>query len=223
MSDSVKSIKLEKLVPHPDNPNRMSRENFAKLLANIRRAGRYEPLIVRPQPADNRRFQIINGYHRFMALSKLGYKKADAVVWDVDDQQTDMLLVTLNRLGGRDLPAKRLKILERLADGIGSRTLGRLVPAATKQLNKLRDISIPALPVEPGAAGLAEPMVLFLNSSQKQTVEKAISLAQGTEKTSAARRAASVTRLADFFIAGAQTRKKLPSEIHRTVNCTRQG
>ena len=50
MANSIQSIALDKLVAHPDNPNRMSKANFAKLIRNIKRTGRYEPLVVRPCP-----------------------------------------------------------------------------------------------------------------------------------------------------------------------------
>jgi hypothetical protein len=35
MASTIESIQLEKLLPHPDNPNRMSKANFAKLIRNI--------------------------------------------------------------------------------------------------------------------------------------------------------------------------------------------
>ena len=50
MVNKIQSIALDKLVAHPDNPNRMSKAKFAKLLRNIERTGRYEPLVVRPCP-----------------------------------------------------------------------------------------------------------------------------------------------------------------------------
>ena len=100
MTNSIHSIALDKLDFHPDNPNKQSKVNFAKLVCNIERTGRYEPFVVRPSPKKTGCFQIINGHHRYHALAKLGYEAADAIVWDVDDEQTDILLATLNRLGG---------------------------------------------------------------------------------------------------------------------------
>jgi hypothetical protein len=49
-TSTVQSVHLSRLVPHPDNPNRMGRQKFAKLVRNIELTGRYEPLIVRPCP-----------------------------------------------------------------------------------------------------------------------------------------------------------------------------
>ncbi len=50
MNNSIQSIAIDRLIPHPDNPNRMSKANFDKLVRNIERSGRYEPLVVRPLP-----------------------------------------------------------------------------------------------------------------------------------------------------------------------------
>ena len=47
MENVVRTIAIEKLVAHPDNPNRQSKVNFDKLVRNIERTGKYEPLIVR--------------------------------------------------------------------------------------------------------------------------------------------------------------------------------
>jgi len=47
MANKILSIPLSQLVPHPDNPNRMSKATFAKLVRNIERTKRYEPLVVR--------------------------------------------------------------------------------------------------------------------------------------------------------------------------------
>ena len=48
-----------------------------------------EPLVVRRHPHERGRFQIIHGHHRFEALRTLGRAKAQAIVWNVDDEQTD--------------------------------------------------------------------------------------------------------------------------------------
>ena len=87
MTNSIHSIALDKLVGHPGNPNIMSSDKFGKLVRNIERTGRYEPLVVRPHPAKAGFFEIINGHHRSKALAKLGRERADCVVWDVDDAQ----------------------------------------------------------------------------------------------------------------------------------------
>ena len=202
MTNSIQSIALEKLVPHPGNPNRQSRSNFAKLMRNIERTGRYEPLVVRPRPDKADCFQIINGYHRLMALSKLGYKAADAIVWDIDDEQTNILLATLNRLGGSDELAKKLKLLKRLNKKLATGELAKLLLQTAKQIERLTNLKMPRKPAKMPTKLFAIPVVFFLNDSQQRIVEKALSLVEEpkSEMTKAAKNAAALTCIAQYFV-----------------------
>ena len=209
MANWIQAIALEKLVAHPDNPNRQSRVNFAKLVRNIERTGRYEPLVVRPCPEREGFFQIINGHHRRQALAKLGYEAADCVVWEIDDEQTDILLATLNRLGGTDELGKKLKLLKRLNQRLESGELSKLLPLKRAQIERLADLKLPRGPAKIDTKSFVNPMVFFLSDEQQQIVEEALSLAEqkpgcgsrGTgHKTKAARRAGALACVAQCFI-----------------------
>lgn len=202
MASSVRSIPLDKLDAHPDNPNKQSRVNFAKLVRNIEWTGRYEPLIVRPSPDKAGCFQIINGYHRCHALTKLGYKAADCIVWDIDDEQTDILLATLNRLGGSDKLGKKLKLLKRLNKRFESGELAKLLPLKQRQIERLVNLKMPSTPAEINARSFANPMVFFLDDEQQKIINKALLLAgqDKGEKTRAAKRAAALTYIAGYFL-----------------------
>jgi hypothetical protein len=201
MKAKTREIALDRLIPHPDSPNRMSRAARAKLARNIERTGFYEPLIVRPHPEQRGLFQIINGHHRCHALRTLGRSTADVVVWDVDDQQTDVLLMTLNRLGGRDALSRKLDLLRRLRLRQSTRDLAKLLPQTRGQLERLT-ASRPAPPTPPPPSDeFAIPMVFFVNKAQQETIEQV--LAQVDVKsgagTRAARRAAALSTIADRF------------------------
>jgi len=242
MTNFVQLIALDKLVAHPDNPNQQSKVNFAKLLRNIERTGRYEPLIVRPCPDKYRHscesrnpdskewipcqarndkkeptagfYQIINGHHRCHALMKLGYKAADCVVWDIDNDEADVLLATLNRLAGTDRLDKKLKLLKRLNNRLDSGELAKLIPQTRKQIERLTNLKMPSGPAKIDAKGFANPMVFFLDDKQQQVVEKALSLAKqpsgpgsrGTgHETKAGRKAAALTDVAQYFVTSSTT------------------
>jgi ParB family chromosome partitioning protein len=207
MTNSVQSIALEKLVAHPDNPNQQSGATFGKLVRNIKRTGRYEPIVVRPHPEREDHFQIINGHHRHLALAKLGHKTADCVVWDIDDEQTDILLATLNRLGGTDELNKKLELLKRLNKKMESGELAKLLPQTAKQIERLTNLKMPSMPAE--AKSFSNPMVFFVNDAQQETIENALSLAQESRseiakvacaKTKAAKRAAALADIAGEFL-----------------------
>jgi ParB-like chromosome segregation protein Spo0J len=211
MTNSIESIGLDKLDFHPDNPNRQSRVNFAKLVRNIERTGRYEPLIVRPCPDKAGYFQIINGHHRCHALAKLGHKNADCIVWDINDEETDILLATLNRLGGSDELGKKLKLLKRLNKRIEASKLAKLLPQTAKQIERLTNLKRPSAPAKMNATCFVNPLVFFVNDKQQGHIEKALSLVEepNNEMTKAAKRAAALTRIAVYFL----NDSKINSEI----------
>jgi ParB-like chromosome segregation protein Spo0J len=207
MSTMIQQITLDRLLPHPDNPNRMSRANFTRLVRNIERTGYYEPLVVRPHPDRTGRFQIINGQRRHEALKKLGHETADAVVWNVDDEQTAVLLATLNRLGGRDSLDRKLTLLRRLRRRMPIPVLAQVLPQTRSQLERLlarKPLRAAQIHAESPAA---VPLVFFVDEAQRCKIEEAISLAEpGNPKARAAHRAAALTCLAQSFVK--QTREE---------------
>jgi ParB/RepB/Spo0J family partition protein len=208
MLNQVQSIALDKLVAHPDNPNRMGKAKFAKLIRNIERTGRYEPLVVRPCPRKPDCFQIINGHHRCRALKELGYKTAEALVWDVNDQDTDILLATLNRLAGSDVLDKKLALLKRLnKSAFDGRTakLAKLLPQTSNQIKRLTELAMSDCrkAVENRKSQILNPLVFFLNDKQQEVVTEALSAAiSETEeyRTKALKNAAALTYIAQDFI-----------------------
>jgi len=210
VENQVSPIAVEKLVAHPDNPNRMSKRNFAKLFRNIERTGRYEPLVVRPCPRRAGFFQIINGHQRSQALQGLGYKTVDAIVWDVDDRDADMLLATINRLGGSDVLEKKLALLSRLSKQKQVNDLAKLLPATRRQLERLSRLKISNCrtaiekcnsQIRAGQSKFANPLVFFVNDEQKEIIENALTVAREARggKTKAARNAAALAFIAQHL------------------------
>jgi len=205
MPQHIKTVPIEKLTAHPDNPNRMSDKTFAKLVRNIERTGRYEPIIVRIKnkkrntsslahhpssiaPRESKdeihetkqdsesttQYEIINGHHRIKALRQLGIKTADIVIWDINDQETDILLTTLNRLSGSDELDKKLAILRRLNEKMRATELAKLLPFSSKQIKRLKEFKLPTAPVKIEPDSFTHPLIFFINKEQKQIIEKAI-------------------------------------------------
>jgi len=219
VNNQIQLIPVENLVPHPDNPNRMSKKKFAKLIRNIERTGRCEPLVVRPCPATDCHscesgnpetnagteadcFQIVNGHYRWKALCQLGYKTVEVIVWDIDDEEADILLATLNRLGGSDVLEKKLSLMARLTQHQPSRDLAKWLPHTAGQIHRLAQMNSGSAPrIKRVKPSLAHPIVFFLNDVQKDIVEKALSNAQEpqSEKTRAGRKAEALTFIAQQY------------------------
>ena len=203
MNAGIRHVPLDRLMPHPDSPNRMSRASFEKLVRNIERCGRYEPVVVRPCPNRKGFFQVINGRHRCDALRKLGYESVDVVVWNVDDEQTNLLLATLNRLSGRDTLEKKVGLLKRLSRRIPIRKLARLVPQTLGQIERLTTVKPRSEPSPQGTADFVTPLVFFVHDGQQRTIEEALRVAgrSSEETTRAGRRATALAQLAVRFLA----------------------
>ena len=207
-------VPIERLVDHPDNPNRMSKGNFARLVRNIEQTGRCEPLVVRPKGGV---LEIINGRHRRRALQELGYESVDVIVWDIDDEQTDILLATLNRLGGSNVLEKKLALLSRLNECMNARELAKLLPHSARQIQRLVQVHSGAMVCPPPVSSardkvtrsaFANPQVFLLSDAQQRIVERALSLAREGSggKTKAARNAAALAQIAQDFIHGGRIR-----------------
>jgi ParB/RepB/Spo0J family partition protein len=205
MSETIKTIALSKLIANPGNPNVMSREKFNKLIRNIERTGLYEPIVVRPHPQKQDCFEIINGHHRVKALIRLGRKEADCVIWNVDDEQTAVLLATLNRLCGSDEPAKKIALLKELTKRMGTADLAKILPQTAKQIEQLTNLKFNAVPLKPDIGQFAIPLVFFVGQQQKDIIENALSSiasrVSSDEMTKAQRRAAAITKIAEHFLA----------------------
>ncbi len=210
MSNKIQSIEIFRLYPHPGNPNRMSKENFRKLVRHIERTGRYEPLIVRPMSNDSQ-YQIINGHHRFEALKLLGYETCECVIWDVDDDEANLLLATLNRLCGQDVLEKKTALLDKLNSQLKVAELARLLPQTKTQIQRLIDLHKDGLKLklaQPDEQSIAYPFVFFLNAEQKQIVDKAINHVgfmavnptRFTALSKAERNAQAITQIASGYI-----------------------
>ena len=163
------TIALDLLDDHPDNANRMGEDLLAKLVAHIRDSGKYPPLIIRPHPQHAGRYQILDGHHRAKALHQLGRTEACCEIWDVDDGQTDLLLLTLNRLCGEDDPYRRGALLKRAADLCDLSELAAKLPEDVQKIRKLIEATqAPPSPAPPpDLASMPQAVTFFLTAPQR--------------------------------------------------------
>jgi ParB-like chromosome segregation protein Spo0J len=139
-------IPLDQLFPHPLNANVMAPELKEKLKAHIASSGRYPPLIVRR--LKNGTFQVLDGHQRKDVLLELGEEYAWCLVWDVSDEEALLLLATLNRLEGQDVPGRRAALIAELEAHHTLAELARLLPEDEAELEstlRLLDTDIDGL------------------------------------------------------------------------------
>src|SRR5437867_1919017 len=204
----TKMIALDDLMPHPLNSNVMSDDLREKLKAHIKRTGRYPFVVVRPHPEQDGKYQVLDGHHRVAVLRDLGHTEARCDVWEVDDREAKLLLATLNRLQGQDLPRKRALLLHELLGETSAGDLAGLLPESEKQIEELH--ALLEFPAEEIAALLDEQaqeaekvlprvMTFGVNPEQEELIERAVELASDG-KPGRDRKAKGRVNLAQHFL-----------------------
>jgi len=201
-------IPLSDLVAHPLNANKMCDEVREKLKAHIKQSGRYPYLIVRPHPDQPDRYQVLDGHHRIAVLRELGHVDALCDVWEVDDREANVLLATLNRLEGQDVPIRRAHLVHELLGVMSLSDLAGLLPETDGQLEELH--ALLEFPADEVAALLDEQaeeeekvlprvMSFVVTPDQERLIEQAVELASdGTPGRD--RKARGLANLAQHFM-----------------------
>ncbi|MBY4894274.1 ParB/RepB/Spo0J family partition protein [Rhodobacteraceae bacterium N5(2021)] len=87
-------VPVEQISPNPDQPRRyFSQAAMEELAASVREKGIIQPLILRPDPADQTRYQIVAGERRWRAAQIAQLHELPAIVRDFDD--TEVLEVAI--------------------------------------------------------------------------------------------------------------------------------
>ena len=127
-AERLRDIPLADLHPHPANANVMDAAVRATLRRNLERERICPPLIVRPLPDLADGYQVLDGHQRLAVLRELGWPTAPCFCWPCDDASALILLATLNRLHGEDVPAQRASLLQELTDHFPLEELATLLP-----------------------------------------------------------------------------------------------
>jgi ParB-like chromosome segregation protein Spo0J len=204
----IERIPLKHLNSHPANPNQMDDELFEKLVENIKRECRYPPLIVRPDPTIENEFQILDGHGRKRAVEVLGHTAANCVIWPCDDATAMILLATLNRLEGQDIPVKRAELLDELSKLIDVTELEHMLPETVVEIEEtisMLDLDVDALlsDIEQAAqtrtGGGRSPISFALTPEEAEIVEAGITAAQA-EFDGNNRRGAALALICEEFL-----------------------
>jgi ParB family transcriptional regulator, chromosome partitioning protein len=187
VNERLLSIPLERLHAHPGNANRMDPETFEKLRENMRREGKYPPVIVRPHPQKPGEFQILDGHNRSEVERQNSAASVLCYVWDCDDRAALLLLSTLNRLHGEDIPMKRAELLAELNSLVSIDEMALLLPedeAAITDMLGLLDLDVDSLLAEleraASSSGTGLRSVTFaVSADEEMLVEEAIAKARG--------------------------------------------
>lgn len=142
------ALPTDSLVPNPWNPNRMSGAFFEKLKNNIEKTlktvpakggqNQVPPVVVRPHPEHEGKFQIVDGWHRWKVYRALKMTEIPAFVIDVDEPSAKLLTANLNYLRGEKDPAKYTVLISDLLEkGMSMDELESLLPEDSADISDL--------------------------------------------------------------------------------------
>jgi ParB family transcriptional regulator, chromosome partitioning protein len=90
----TRRVPIDRIRPNPDQPRRSFGEGaLQELAASIREKGVIQPLILRPDPADADRYQIVAGERRWRAAQLAQLHELPVIIRDFDD--TEVLEVAI--------------------------------------------------------------------------------------------------------------------------------
>ncbi|GMR13573.1 MAG: ParB/RepB/Spo0J family partition protein [Gemmatimonadota bacterium] len=141
----VLRVALSSVVPNPQQPRRsFSEAELAELAASIDQNGLLQPLLVRPAPGLEDRYELVAGERRLRAVASLGWHDVPVVVRAVDDD-TLLVLALVENLQREALgPMEEAQGYRSLADQYGltqdeiARSVGKDRSTVANMLRLLR-------------------------------------------------------------------------------------
>src|ERR1700729_366300 len=97
LKTGVGMIPLASIVKNPQNPRKHFDEATLKeLAASIKVHGVRQPVLVRPDPLDKKKFELVVGERRWRASKIAGKAEIPAIVDELDDQSALEIMVIEN-------------------------------------------------------------------------------------------------------------------------------
>lgn len=101
----AKMLAVSSIAPNPYQPRReFAEEDLQELTASLRESGLLQPIVVRPAPDGNGRYELVAGERRWRASMRLGWTEIAAVIKEMDDR-TLLILALVENLQRAQLSA----------------------------------------------------------------------------------------------------------------------
>lgn len=103
---SIVKIRISEIDSFKNHPFLVNDDNSLKELAeSIKTNGLLNPLVVRKK--ENGRYEMISGHRRKMALELLSIVQADAIIKELNDDETTVYMVDSNMYREKILPSEK--------------------------------------------------------------------------------------------------------------------
>lgn len=174
----VQTVEITRVFPNPDQPRRMfNEEDLNDLVRSISEKGIIQPLIVRPDPADQAQFQIVAGERRWRAAQRAKIDRVPIIIRDLDDLEV-LEIAIIENIQRSDLnPIDEARGYQMLMEKFGH-TQEKLSEALGKSrsylANSMRLLSLP----EPVLDFLADGSLSVGHARAMITAEDPVALAR---------------------------------------------
>ena len=107
MSEIIKSVNIEDLIPFKDHPFELrDGEEKEELMTSIKSNQIIEPLIVRPVLSGSK-YEVISGHRRLDALKGLGINEVPVIIKSLSDEEAIIMMVDSNLKRENILPSEK--------------------------------------------------------------------------------------------------------------------
>jgi ParB family chromosome partitioning protein len=139
LRQKIQIVDMGLVIPNTWNYNEQPEEMFEKTKANIEEFGMIKPVTVREN--EDGRFEIINGFHRWLACKELGYKKISINnLGTVNDSEAQSLTVLLNEIKGTSNAVKMGQLIDSVYGSDHWEVILKTLPISSDELENYRKI-----------------------------------------------------------------------------------
>jgi ParB/RepB/Spo0J family partition protein len=122
------------LVPNKWNPNKMDAFMYTRAIESIKEYGFIDPITARPA---RRKYEIIDGEHRWRGAIDLGLTLVPVFVLELNDARARKLTVLLNELRGSSDPSSMGELLRTLLSTESIESLTETLPFTSEAINAM--------------------------------------------------------------------------------------
>lgn len=117
LAHRVQMLPIDRLVPTPENGRRpISASSLKSLARSIKKSGVLQPILVRPHPAEEGKWEIRAGFRRWRAAQLAGLEKIPALVGKLDDETALSVTITENLQRENLHPLEEASVIQKALD-----------------------------------------------------------------------------------------------------------
>jgi len=107
----IRMVGIDDIEGNKWNPNSMEAEFFEALTTEVKANGMPQPILVRPHPEKEGKFEIVDGEHRWKSSRIAGKKRIAVVVVPYTETEAKVRTLAMNGLRGQNIPIRLARLL----------------------------------------------------------------------------------------------------------------